>query len=55
MGQNQKTSMERGCLMKSQKMENQTRSGHLDGLQNIDAEIEHRGTGTLDKIRDMIL
>jgi len=41
-------------------MENQTLSGllGLDGLQNISAEVgyqHHEGTGTLDKIQNLIL
>jgi len=45
-------------LEKSQKMKNQTFPGHLDGLQNVGAKVEHqrhKRTDTLDKIQDMIL
>jgi len=41
MNQNQETSMKRWCkrdgLQKSQRIEKQTLSGHLDGLQNVGA------------------
>jgi len=45
-------------MEKSQKMGNQTLRGHLDGLQNVGAKVGHqydKRTGTLDKIRNMIL